>query len=75
VSLNDYPTPRTEAETWEAGNLRIAQRVSADFARQLEREAAAWRAVADMYRKTHGVTGLDEADEAFDALNAELEKP
>jgi len=75
VSLGDYPTPRTEAETWEAGNLRIGQRVCANFASKLEREAAAWRSVAEMYRNTHRVAELDEADESFDALNAELKKP
>jgi hypothetical protein len=52
---------------------------------EMRRQAAAWRAVAEMYRKTSefGVKDeprklerlLFEADRAFDALKFQLEKP
>jgi hypothetical protein len=67
MNLPDYPTPKTDAcQTFEQ-----ALTVSA----QLEREAAAWKAVAEMYRNTYGVTGLDEADDAFDTLKSKLTQP
>jgi len=75
MNLTDYPTPRTEAETWRAGDLRIGARVSADFARQLEREAAAWKKVAEAIHSAYNLDELQAAHEAFDDLKAELEQP
>ena len=80
MNLTDYPTPKTDA----AANSCFGgdETVDADVSRQLEREAAAWKAIAEMYRKSESVENshellivLDEATEAFDALKSQLEKP
>lgn len=86
MNMNDYPTPRTDA----AAETRIVKGkpreiVDADEMRNIERESAAWKAVAEMYWKTSEFDIKDEprklerllfeADRAFDALKAELEQP
>jgi len=69
MNLNDYPTPRTD---------RIATSgdwVQAGLSRQLELEAAAWRAVAEAIHAASNLDELQAAHEAFDDLKAKLEKP
>jgi len=81
MNLTDYPTPKSDAAEWmtELGTSVVCYDVSAGF----EREAAAWKAVAEMlyarveadrYRSYNGVES-DAAMEAFDALKSQLEKP
>lgn len=69
-------TPRTDG----VAETRIVKGkprdiVDADFARQLEREAAAWRAVAEKYKQHDGDYELTECDLAFDALKSQLKLP
>jgi hypothetical protein len=69
MSMTDYPTPMTD---------RIATPgdwVQAGLSRQLECEAAAWRAVAEAIHSASNLDELQAAHEAFDALEDELEKP
>jgi hypothetical protein len=83
MNLTDYPTPRSEFG-WkryiETGNEEELLIVSEQF----EREAAAWKAVAEMLYEAsrqavftfeHEEADMNEADEAFDALKSQLEKP
>ena len=74
--MSNTDTPITD-EAWGRPYTRQDHRLHAmrRTCIELEREAAAWREVAEMYRNTHGVTGLDEADEAFDTLKSELTQP
>jgi hypothetical protein len=83
MNLTDYPTPKTnhavkDGYTFNGEDIRTA----IEFSQQLEREAAAWRAVAEKYRSSEFVKGtigvletLKEADEAFDALKSQLTQP
>jgi hypothetical protein len=72
MKLTDYPTPRTDA----AAETRIVRGrpreiTDAEVARQLEREAAAWRAVAETIHSASNLDELQAAHEAFDALKNE----
>jgi hypothetical protein len=86
MNLADYPTPRsdTSADSCFVGG----ETVDADVSRQLEREAAAWKAVAeqlatelrDLAELTNSCllekpTEALTAIKAFDALKSQLEKP
>lgn len=80
MNLNEYPTPQSEKlwkwleqMSWTRDHQPMT-RIMASH-EQLEREAAAWRAVAERYRLHDGKHELVECDEAFDAIKAELEKP
>lgn len=76
MNLTDYSTPRTDA----AAETRIVKGkpreiVDADEMRDLERQAAAWRAVAEGLRNAYHHEEIVAACKAFDAIKAELEKP
>jgi len=82
MNLNDYPTPRTDQfRTEDNGDTSWLL----DECSHLEREAAAWRAVAEClakeFRETAWLCGFNKPNTAeqaiadFDALKAELEKP
>jgi hypothetical protein len=74
VNLNDYPTPRTDAA--RAKPLNLGDAVAGTDMEQVEREAAAWRAVAEELANSILVARRpSQALEAFDALKAKLEKP
>lgn len=81
MNLTDYPTPICEAFfalMWAKDQVTdVDLHESYRKARQLEREAAAWKAVAEMYRGAESGASpeLMAADEAFDALKSQLEKP
>jgi hypothetical protein len=74
MNLTDYPTPRTEAAAY-SDPTPGHEVVSLDDARQLEREAEAWKAVAEKYRKSLKHWDLAAANVAYDALKSQLEKP
>jgi hypothetical protein len=85
MNLTEYPTPKSDAAEWmtELGTSVVCYDVSAE----LEREAAAWKAVANalhaeldtafngyagQYMRIEALVTLD----AFDALKSQLnEKP
>jgi len=74
MNLTDYPAPITDA----AAETRIVKGkpreiVDAEFARQLEREDSAWKAVAEGLRSAATAAQQRAADDAFDALKSQLE--
>jgi hypothetical protein len=85
MSLTEYPTPRTE-EAWAQRSAEGAyshEKRKIETCEQLEREAAAWKAVteklyarveADRYCSYNGVES-DAAMKAFYTLKSQLEKP
>lgn len=83
MNLTEIPTPRVDSEIRDMGTDGDGDAyLHVSFCRQLEREAAAWRAVAEMYRSSESVKGsiavlkiMNAADKAFDALKAQLTKP
>lgn len=84
MNLTDYPTPRTNSRLYDIGETSgmdphsYGDWTEADFTRQLEREAAAWRAVAEMYRSPKGGSTclqiIIKAEKAFDALKSQLKE-
>lgn len=83
MNLTDYPTPKTDFKGWSDWGCDAM-----DFARQLEREAAAWKAVAEKLATEmrdlawlSGPAGSTQSNDAelalaaFDALKSQLEKP
>lgn len=75
MNLTDYPTPRTDKNVTKLSKTPDCF-CEAEHARQLEREAAAWRAVAEKYRRHFYESDIRIANEAFDALKSQLnEKP
>jgi hypothetical protein len=65
MNLNELPTPRTdEFERAICDGLESAL----EFARAIEREAAAWRAVAQLFESSNWI----KAQKAFDALKSEV---
>lgn len=76
MNLTEYPTPRLDElkRHWTISRRRTKQ---ATFAAEvfkslarLEREAAAWRAVAEMFAFFN-----NHAQEEFDALKSQLTQP
>ena len=79
MNPHELPTPRTKAkiirvcQNWGNQGDHVREVVFAEDSAQLEREAAAWKAVAEMYRG-HRHTNAKCA-EAFDALTQQLKTP
>lgn len=73
MTLTDYPTP--VSDQWLLSDPPVT--LDAYLAmQQLEREAAAWRAVAEKYRRHFYESDIRLANEAFDSLKSQLnEKP
>ena len=78
MNLTDYPTPRIDFE-WDhyvtPHSRRHAETPIArltNTGRQLEREAAAWREVAEAIHSASNLDELQSAHDAFDALKAQL---
>jgi hypothetical protein len=80
MNLNEHPTPGTDA-FYNGPCKNAITRRQRDFARQLEREAAALLAICERYRagtvdlypREYGDQEyLDEISGAFDALKSQL---
>lgn len=80
MNLNDYPTPRTDKHEKSPFQHACGMpppgylSVESEIVRGIEREAAAWRAVAYAYRLHASESELAKCDEAFDRLLAETNK-
>jgi hypothetical protein len=75
MELTEYPTPRTnELIRTQLARARMTGAASASKLTfkciELEREAAAWRDVAEMFAASN-----NHAQEAFDALKSQLTQP
>lgn len=80
MNLTDYPTPKSDA----AANSCFGgdETVDADISRKLEREAAAWREMAEWLVarvRRHQHVGVNVCEScrvirAFDALESQLEE-
>ena len=78
MNLHDRPTPRTNQLVREQlGRLGMTPRALAAkltmHSEQLEREAAAWREVAEMQREASTKAEVAEADKALDALREKVD--
>lgn len=71
MNLSEIPTPRTDC-TFPVLYDNDKEWVLADDMRQMEREAAAWRMVAEAIHLASNLDELQAAHEAFDALKAQL---
>lgn len=91
MNLNDIPTPITLENTGSVNlhyvhvlDPKNGDLVKSSVCAKLERQASAWRRVAEAYRKTGNINNmkdssllideLDKADEAFDILKQQLEQ-
>lgn len=78
MNLTDYPTPQLDEfkSHWTISRRRTKQATFAAEAfkrlAQLEREAAAWKEVAEAIHSASNLDELQAAHEAFDALKSQL---
>lgn len=90
MNLTEIPTPRVDSEIRDMGTDGDgdASYLHVSFCRQLERESAAWRAVAESlaeeFRDLAWLAGpandpspskAEQAIQTFDALKAQLTQP